>query len=128
MLMAGEIRMVPREVDYEKIGARIKRLRTEKGLTQAELSDMAGCSNNYLSHVETAQSKVSLSVLLQIATALNTSLDYFLLDTTFARPDAIIETEISQKLHRCRPATLVAINHIIDALLEQEKQLTAHYD
>ena len=120
--------MVPREVDYEKIGARIKRLRTEKGLTQAELSDMAGCSNNYLSHVETAQSKVSLSVLLQIATALNTSLDYFLLDTTFARPDAIIETEISQKLHRCRPATLVASHHIIDALLEQEKQLTAHYD
>ena len=58
--------MVPREVDYVKIGARIKKLRIEKGLTQAELSDMAGCSNNYLSHVETAQSKVSLSVLLQI--------------------------------------------------------------
>ena len=118
--------MVLREVDYVKIGARIKKLRIEKGLTQAELSDMAGCSNNYLSHVEPAQSKVSLSVLLQIATALNTSLDYFLLDTAFARPDAIIETEISQKLHHCKPATLVAINHIIDALLEQESQLTAH--
>ena len=120
--------MVPREIDFVKIGTRIKKLRAEKGLTQAELSDMAGCSNNYLSHVETAQSKVSLSVLLQIATALNVSLDYFLLDTAFARPDAIIETEIANKLRRCSPATLVAINHIIDALLEQESQLTSHDD
>lgn len=116
--------MVPREVDYVKIGARIKKLRSEQGLTQAELSEMAGCSNNYLSHIETAQSKVSLSVLLQIATALNVSLDYFLLDTVFTRPDTIIATEISSKLQRCKPATLVAINHIIDALLEQEEQLT----
>ena len=30
--------MVSREVDYVKIGARIKKLRTEKGLTQAELA------------------------------------------------------------------------------------------
>ena len=44
--MTGEKRMVPREVSYVKIGARIKKLRIEKGLTQAELSDMAGCSNN----------------------------------------------------------------------------------
>lgn len=115
--------MVPREVDYVKVGARIKKLRLEKGLTQFQLSELVGCSNNYLSHVETAQSKVSLSILLKIATALTTSLDYFLLDTVFTRPDTIIETEIAEKLRRCKPATLVAINHIIDALLEQEKQL-----
>lgn len=120
--------MTPREIDYAKIGARIRKLRIEKGLTQAELSELAGCSNNYLSHVETAQSKVSLTVLLKIATALQTSLDYFLLDTVFARPDTIIETEISEKLRRCRPATLVAINRIIDALLEQEKQLLRQDD
>lgn len=117
--------MFPNEVDYVKVGARIRRLRTEKGLTQATLSEMAGCSNNYLSHVETAQSKVSLSVLLRIATALDTSLDYFFLDTGFARPDTIIETEISKKLRRCQPATLVAINHIIDAIMEQEARLTS---
>lgn len=117
--------MVPREIDYSKIGARIKKLRIEKGLTQAELSEIAGCSNNYLSHVETAQSKVSLTVLLKISTALKTSLDYFFFDTPFSRPDAVIETEITEKLRRCTPATIVAVNHIIDALLEQEKQLIA---
>ena len=113
-----------KEVDYTKIGARIRKLRMEKGLTQAELSELADCSNNYLSHVETAQSKVSLTVLLRIATALDTSLDYFLLDTPFARPSTLMETEIAAKLQRCSPAALVAVNHMLDALLELEKQLT----
>ena len=54
--------MIPGDVDYERIGQRIRRLRTEKGLTQAALSAMADCSNNYLSHVETAQTKVSLGM------------------------------------------------------------------
>ena len=101
--------MIPGEVDYERIGKRIRKLRTEKGLTQAALSAMAECSNNYLSHVETAQTKISLGMLLRIAGALDVSLDYFLLDTPFVRPEAIIETEISDKLRRCAPETSVFV-------------------
>lgn len=115
--------MIPGEVDYERIGKRIRKLRTEKGLTQAALSAMAECSNNYLSHVETAQTKISLGMLLRIAGALDVSLDYFLLDTPFVRPEAIIETEISDKLRRCAPETLVAVNRMIDVLLEQQENL-----
>ena len=54
--------MIPGEVDYERIGKRIRKLRIEKGLTQAALSAMADCSNNYLSHVETAQTKITLGI------------------------------------------------------------------
>ena len=115
--------MIPGDVDYERIGRRIRRLRTEKGLTQAALSAMADCSNNYLSHVETAQTKVSLGMLLRIAAALDVSLDYFLLDTPFVRPEAIIETEISDKLRRCAPETLVAVSRMLDVLLEQQDAL-----
>jgi len=116
-------RVVPTEVDYVRIGQRIRKLRTEKGLTQAQLSDLADCSNNYLSHVETGQTKVSLGVLLKIAAALEASLDYFLLDTPFARPEAIIETEIAQKLRACGVETLIAVNQMIDVLRTQEKRL-----
>lgn len=115
--------MAPNEVDYERIGRRIRKRRTEKGLTQAELGALADCSNNYLSHVETAQTKVSLGVLLKIAAALDTSLDYFLLDTPFVRPEAIIETEIAQKLRSCSAETLIAVNQMIDVLSAQEKRL-----
>lgn len=116
--------MSPKEVDYEKIGRRIKKLRLEKGLTQADLSDMVGCSNNHLSHIETAQCKVSLGMLLRLSRALEVSLDYFLLDTPFAQPEAIINKDIADKLAKCSPATLVAVSRMIDALLEQQDALT----
>ena len=116
--------MVPREVDYEKIGQRIRKLRIEKGLTQAQLSEMVDCSNNYLSHIETAQTKVSLTILLRISYALGRGLDYFLMDTPFVAPEAIINNEISKKLQKCGPQTLVAVNSMIDILLRQQEDLS----
>ncbi len=117
-------RMVQKEVDYEKLGQRIRRLRVQHGLTQAELSAMVGCSNNYLSHIETAQCKLSLSMLLRLALALGESTDYFLLDTPYAPPSAIIDREIAGKLEKCRPATLLAASEMLDVLLRQQEQLT----
>ena len=88
------------EIDYTKIGHRIKTARTQQGLSQADLGDMVGCSNNHISHVETAQTKVSLSMLLKLAHALDKSIDYFLLDTPYARRDSLIDDEIAKKLHK----------------------------
>lgn len=113
--------MTPHDVDFEKIGARIRKLRKEKGWSQEELGEMVDCSNNHISHVETAQNKVSLSLLLRLSYVFEVSLDYFLLDTPFARPEAIIDFEISNKLAKCSPATLVTVNHMLDTLLEQQK-------
>ncbi|MBQ0037933.1 MAG: helix-turn-helix transcriptional regulator [Clostridiales bacterium] len=115
--------MVPIDVDYKKIGYRIRKLRTEKCLTQAELSAQIDCSNNYLSHVETAQTKPSLGMLLRIAVALNVSVDYFLLDTPFVQSETLIATEIAEKLQKCRPETLQAVKAMIDILYEQEQRL-----
>ena len=115
---------MPSEVDYGKIGRRIRRLRTEKGLTQAQLSDMAGCSNNYLSHIETAQCKLSLAMLLRLSLALGESTDFFLLDTPYAPKEAIINRDIAGKLAKCNPATLNAVSRMIDTLLEQQKALS----
>jgi transcriptional regulator with XRE-family HTH domain len=116
--------MVPQDVDFKKVGARIRKLRLEKGLTQNELCEMIGCSNNHLSHVETAQNKVSLTLLLRLSYALEVSLDYFLLDTPFTRPEAIIDAEISKKLARCSSSTLVAVSRMIDTLLDQQMNLS----
>ena len=116
--------MIPYDVDFKKIGARIRQLRIEKGLTQSELGELIGCSNNHMSHIETAQNKVSLSLLLRLSYALEVSLDFFLLDTPFARPQAIIDFELSQKLQKCSPTTLIAVNQMIDTLLEQQTALS----
>ena len=46
------------EIDYKKIGMRIRAARLEKGYSQADLGALVGCSNNHMSHVEVGQTKV----------------------------------------------------------------------
>jgi len=72
--------MLP-EIDYKKIGKRVRQARLKKNLNQSQLAELVDCSNNHISHIEVGQTKVSLPLLLQLSHALDESLDYFLLDT-----------------------------------------------
>ena len=112
------------DIDYASIGNRIRTARLEKGMTQAELGEAAGCSNNYMSHIETGQTKVSLKILLRISRALEYNIDYFLLDTPYVLPQTLVSIDISKKLDKCNSRTLIALNRIIDALIDlQEKDI-----
>ena len=108
------------ELDYEKVGQRIKAARMEKNLNQADLGALVGCSNNHISHVEIGQTKVSLPLLLKIATSLDKDFDYFLLDTPYTSLERLINTELAEKLNPCNTTTLITISKIIDALIEQQ--------
>ena len=116
------------EVDYLKIGQRIKSARLEQGLNQTELGKLVGCSNNHMSHIEIGQTKVSLSMLLRISFVLKKDLNYFLLDTPYAKRESIVNGEIAQKLEKCNSTTLVAISRMIDILIEQQSALLAEND
>ena len=98
-----------------------RHIRTSKEIIRNLLND----SNNYLSHIETAQCKVSLSMLLKLSYALGESIEYFLLDTPYACAETIINREISKKLAKCSPFTLNAASKMIDILLEQQDSLSA---
>ena len=113
------------EIDYARIGLRIKAARLERGLNQADLGRLVGCSNNHMSHVEIGQTKVSLTMLLKIAYVLEKDLNFFLLDTPYAKRDSIIDDDISRKLEKCNPSTLVTVSKIIDVLLDQQNTLTS---
>lgn len=92
-----------------------------KKLSQADLGSLVGCSNNHISHIETAQTKVSLSMLTKLALALDQDLDYFLLDTQYAKRDRLIDEEIAEKLSRCNTSTLLTVNQMLDLLLKQQE-------
>ena len=62
-------------VNYKKIGQRIKEIRCQNHMTQAELAERAHISDNYISRVERGVKKVSLGVLIKIAKVLDTPLD-----------------------------------------------------
>ena len=112
------------EINFTKIGQRIKTARIEKGFSQADLGSLIGCSNNHVSHVEVGQTKISLSMLLKLSLILEKDFDYFLLDTPYAKHNRIINTEIADKLNKCNSHTL---NKIIDILLEQQESLLLEY-
>ena len=74
------------ELDYKKIGLRIRTLRKHQGFTQEELAEAADLSSSFLSHIERGYKKVSLGALVRIAAALNTTVDFLLSDTQKAEP------------------------------------------
>ena len=69
------------EVDYIKIGQRIKEIRMKMGWQQAELAFRAGLTTSHMSHIETAQTKVALPTIVKIANALSVSVDELLYDS-----------------------------------------------
>lgn len=109
------------EINYKTVGQRIRTARLQKKLSQAELGGLVGCSNNHISHIKTAQTKVSLSMLSKLALALDQDLDYFLLDTQYAKRDRLIDEEIAEKLSRCNTSTLLTVNQMLDLLLKQQE-------
>ena len=70
--------------------------------------------------MEIGQTKVSLPLLLKIATSLDKDFDYFLLDTPYTSRERLINTELAEKLNQCNTTTLITISKIIDALIEQQ--------
>lgn len=61
----------------KSIGERMKELRTEEGLTLAELSEKTNLSISYLSQIERDKTMPSLPTLVTIAKIFNTGLRYF---------------------------------------------------
>jgi transcriptional regulator with XRE-family HTH domain len=59
----------------DQVGLRLKRLRTQRGVTLAALSEVTGISTSTLSRLETGQRRASLELLLPLAQAYGVPLD-----------------------------------------------------
>ena len=66
------------EIDYAKLGLKIKEQRINNGLTQDKLAELVNCNTSHISNIENNHTKISLNVLLAIANSLDTSIDYLL--------------------------------------------------
>lgn len=81
------------EIDYAKLGLKIKDMRISKGFTQESLAEMIGCNTSHISNIENNHTKVSLNVLLSIANSLHTSIDY-LLSNQYDNSSLALDNEI----------------------------------
>ena len=64
--------------DTQYIGLAVNKLRKGANMTLKELSDSTGLSQGFLSKFERGQTTIAVDSLLQIATALGTSIDHLL--------------------------------------------------
>jgi transcriptional regulator with XRE-family HTH domain len=68
--MQGVTRRDHRLAEAEWFGSTVRRLREQRGLTQAQLAEAAELSSTYLGILERGENVPTLTVILQVSTAL----------------------------------------------------------
>ena len=102
-------------VDYKDMGKRIREIRESKHMTQAALSELAGIEPSNLSHIERAATKVSLPTLINIANALEVSLDE-LVCGSLIKSEHIAVRQLNELLSDCTPDELQAVIEMVKVI------------
>lgn len=104
-----------KELDFAKIGKKIKEVRISRRLTQEYVANATDVNTSHISNIENNRVKVSLTTLVQICNALDTTVDYILAEE-YNQPSSAIEQEILHELHNCSEDTKKQILKIVKAL------------
>lgn len=104
-----------KELDFIKIGERIRAKRLQMGYTQDYLANYLDVDASHISNIEHGRCKVSLTALVGISNALNCSVDLFIIDE-YTDPSIALYEEISLKLKNADTELLTQISRIIDVL------------
>ena len=102
-------------MDYYTIGQRIRKNRKAKGWSQEFLAERVGISVTHMSHIETGNTKLSLEVFADIASALEARADELLFgERAMLREQA--SDEIEALLAACDTKELCIIADMVRAL------------
>ena len=104
-----------KEVNFKKIGRKIREVRISKGLTQEYVANVANVNISHISNIENNRVKISLTTLIQVCNALQTTVDYILLDEYTSSSD-VLDNEILHELQSCTPDAKNKILQIIKIL------------
>ena len=110
------------ELDYKKLGKRIKEQRLKQHLTQEKLGEIVGVATSNISHIERATTQLIVSSLVKIANALDSSLDRLVCDSLYSIADLYIEQDISNLLQGCSLAEKQIIKDIVIAAKKSLKE------
>jgi transcriptional regulator with XRE-family HTH domain len=92
-------------LDYMLIGERIKKRRLTLKLTQDKLSEVVGIGVQHLSKIENGKATFSLTCLVSLANALQTTTDFLLMDSLQAAIPHL-KNEAQTLLADCSPAEI----------------------
>lgn len=101
-------------LDYYLIGQRIRKFRKAHSFSQEELAEKVGISTTHMSHIETGNTKLSLTVLVKLALALEVNTDDILFDQALINKSSLTN-QIIELLNASSPQELIIIYDIIKA-------------
>lgn len=101
-------------MDYYAIGQRIRKIRKARGLSQEKLAEAIGISTTHMSHIETANTKMSLSAFAELAIALEVRTDELLFDDRLESRSTSIN-HITDLLEDCTSQQIRIIEDIVKA-------------
>ncbi len=104
------------ELDYRAIGVRVKEKRLSMGWTQEGLAAAVGISVPHMSNVERGKTKVSLQTLVDIANALEATLDELVCDNLTKSKVIFDEKKIAYELSRCNEKDVKIVYDVVKAL------------
>ncbi|UWP61348.1 helix-turn-helix domain-containing protein [Ruminococcus gauvreauii] len=106
---------IMQEINFETIGRKIKEIRLSKGLTQENVADAADVNTSHISNIENCRVKISLTTLVRICNALDTTVDYILAGE-YSDPSSALDQQILKELLNCSQERKEKILQIIRIL------------
>lgn len=109
-------------IDYVALGKRIKAARAKCGLTQEKLAERAHLTTSHISKIETADTKPSLSTVVDLANVMHTSVDALLADNV-QYPTVYLQKDFEELLE---DASREEMKIMIDTLRALKKSMRAN--
>jgi len=101
-------------MNYYEIGQRIRKFRKAHQLSQEELAERVGISATHMSHIETGNTKLSLPVLVSLASVLEVKTDDLLFTSAQTTRSGEAE-ELLGILEGCSVQQLKVLKEIVAA-------------
>ncbi len=122
-----EVRSNQRSEEVIEIGKRIRDIRTNKNMSQADLADKANISLSQISGIETGKSSMRLTTFIGIVEALQVSADV-LLRTDIPEVNNIYKSEFAELLEDCTPIEIESILKIVKEVKKSMHSLKSNVD
>lgn len=108
---------------YKEIGKRIKQHREKNRMTQANLAELTGFTEQHISNVERANTKLSVDALIKIIEALDVSADEILCGCLY-QSTSVIRDELAEVVQDLDSRELKII---FDLIIAMKASLRKHY-
>lgn len=108
------------ELDYKKIGIRLKEERLKKNISQEKLAELINMSKEHVSHIECGTTKLSLPTLVKICNALEITPDLLLLDSVYKSKE-YLRDEFARLVKDCSELDMRLILEVSKAIINIKK-------